>query len=139
MSDILSVVKEATELSEKMKALKTEIDDLDSKAASLRTQWQDANNKLSVILGKDSTAQTPPVSTGDRPARSLRQAVENVLENSSQAMTARQIAEQLVAEGYPTQSSAESFPNMIAQVISSSDLIQRVSPRRARPGRFAIK
>jgi hypothetical protein len=103
-------------------------EDLQALRSKLESALTDVESRLSVLERNAS----------EQPKKQLREYVAEILQNSNEPLTTKEIAELLEEVGYITKADRKNWPTMILHCLTNSPEFKRASRNRSRPVRYAL-
>jgi len=111
---------------------KAELVQLREECQQLRSRLDSMEGRLHALEEKDKPPEVLPEK------KQLRDCIIEILENSNEPLTAKEIADLLEEVGYTTRALKKHWPTMILQCLANSPEFRRVTRYRCRPTRYDL-
>lgn len=113
------------------------VTDLQQNAVQLRAELDSIRDQMNQLYGRLVEVERQLNST-DRPYKTtLEDFLVEVLQNSNEPLTAKELADLVVEAGYKTKSK-KNFVGIILQTLVRSPAIRRATRGKTRPTRFSL-
>ncbi len=123
-----------SELTNLVAAKQQEVESLQKEFKEVKGRLDSIGARLEILLGTDKQMEEEQT---EQPKKSLKAFVRDILAANSNPMTIKEIAEQVLANGYKTLSRGNNFSSMVQQAIYHESDIKRL--KNARPAQYQMK